>query len=125
MKKYYDNYLIINDLIKNVIFYGSINNPENYLAGADIFIHSSDGEGCSNVILEAMYMGLTIVTTNTGGNLEILDDNAITFSYQDYQALYKAISTLINDEKLRKEIGKKSNSIVKERFTIEQMIKKL
>ena len=45
------------------------------------------------------------------------------FSYQDYQALYKAISTLINDEKLRKEMGEKSHSIVNERFTIERMIK--
>lgn len=123
MKKYYDNYLMINDLTQNVIFCGSVNNPEKYLAGADIFIHSSDGEGCSNAILEAMYMGLPIITTDTGGTLEILDNNAITFSYQDYQALYKAISTLINDEKLRKEMREKSYSIVKERFTIERMIK--
>jgi len=122
MRTYYDKYLISNDLSDNIILCGSVCNPEEYLAKADIFIHSSKGEGVSNAILEAMYMGLPIITTDTGGTLEILDGNAITFSYQDYQALYNALTTLINDEKLRKEMGEKSYLIVKNRFTVDHMI---
>jgi glycosyltransferase involved in cell wall biosynthesis len=123
LRLYYESYLSNSIIKNNVLLLGNIRSPEEYLGQADIFIHSSKGEGVSNAILEAMYMGLPIITTDTGGTLEILDNNAITFSYQDYQALYKAISTLINDEKLRKEMGEKSYSIVKERFTIKRMIK--
>jgi glycosyltransferase involved in cell wall biosynthesis len=119
----YELYLSKSIIKNNVFLLGNIISPEEYLGKADIFIHSSKGEGVSNAILEAMYMGLPIITTDTGGTLEILDGNAITFSYQDYQALYNALTTLINDEKLRKEMGKKSHSIVKERFTTEHMVK--
>lgn len=119
----YELYLsksIIND---NVVLLGNISSPEEYLGQADIFIHSSKGEGVSNAILEAMYMGLPIITTDTGGTLEILDDNAITFSYQDYYALYEGLNILINDDKLRKRMGERSHSIVKVRFTTDRMVK--
>ena len=119
----YESYLSKSIIKNNVILLGSINNIEEYLVQADIFIHSSKGEGISNAILEAMYMGLPIITTDKGGTLEILEDNAITFSYQDYQALYEGLNILINDEKLRKRMGKKSHSIVTEKFTTEQMVR--
>jgi len=119
----YESYLSKSIIKDNVVLLGNIKNPEEYLGQADIFIHSSKGEGVSNAILEAMYMGLPIITTDTGGTLEILDDNAITFSYQDYHALYEALIKLINNENLRKRMGKKSHSIVKEKFTTERMVR--
>jgi glycosyltransferase involved in cell wall biosynthesis len=118
----YELYLSKSIIKDNVFLLGNIGCPEEYLGQADIFIHSSKGEGVSNAILEAMYMGLPIITTDTGGTLEILDDNAITFSYQDYYALYEGLNILINDEKLRKRMGEKSHSIVKEKFTTERMV---
>jgi len=119
----YESYLSKSIIKCNVVLLGNINSPEEYLVQSDIFIHSSKGEGVSNAILEAMYMGLPIITTDTGGTLEILEDNAITFSYQDYQALYEGLNILINDEKLRKRMGEKSHSIVKEKFTTERMVR--
>lgn len=119
----YESYLSNSIIINNVLLLGNIRSPEEYLGQADIFIHSSKGEGVSNAILEAMYMGLPIITTDTGGTLEILDDNAITFSYQDYYALYEGLKILISDGKLRKRMGDKSHSIVKEKFTTERMVR--
>ena len=119
----YESYLSNSIIINNVLLLGNIRSPEEYLGQADIFIHSSKGEGVSNAILEAMYMGLPIITTDTGGTLEILDDNAITFSYQDYYALYEGLKILISDRKLRKRMGEKSHSIVKEKFTTERMVR--
>jgi len=119
----YESYLSKSIIKCNVVLLGNISSPEEYLVQSDIFIHSSKGEGVSNAILEAMYMGLPIITTDTGGTLEILEDNAITFSYQDYQALYEGLNILINDEKLRKRMGEKSHSIVKEKYTTERMVR--
>jgi len=119
----YELYLSKSIIKNNVFLLGNIISPEEYLGKADIFIHSSKGEGVSNAILEAMYMGLPIITTDKGGTLEILEDNAITFSYQDYYALYEGLKILISDRKLRKRMGEKSHSIVKEKFTTERMVR--
>jgi glycosyltransferase involved in cell wall biosynthesis len=105
----------------HVVFLGRIANPEDYLAKSDIFIHSSKGEGCSNAILEAMYMGLPIIATDTGGTAEITGSNAILFPYQDTEALYQAIIGLMQDE-VRRSMGDESYRLVSQRFTITRMI---
>src|SRR5690606_7694998 len=51
---------------------GNTTNVNEYLNSADIFIHSSKGEGCSNAILEAMAAGLPVIASDTGGTSEIV-----------------------------------------------------
>lgn len=105
-----------------VTFLGVIADPENYLAKSDVFIHSSKGEGCPNAVLEAMYMGLPIVATDTGGTPEILGDNAILYQYRDDEALYQALSKLTANEELRTKMGDESYSIASQRFIVWRMI---
>ena len=66
---------------KNVIFLGFKENPYKYLYKSDIFISTSNFEGMSNVILEAMACGLPIIASDClGGNREILyPDNGVLF----------------------------------------------
>jgi len=106
----------------DVAFIGRVPNPEDYLARSDIFIHSSKGEGCSNAVLEAMYMGLPVVATETGGTSEILGENAFIFTYRDHEALYTYLLRLIQDPDLRRQMGEESYRIARDRFTIPRMI---
>lgn len=105
-----------------VILLGNINNPEEYLSISDIFIHSSKGEGCSNAILEAMYMGLPVIASNTGGTPEIVGDNAILFKYQNVEELYKALKQVMEDKELRKKMAEASYSIASTRFSLLRML---
>jgi glycosyltransferase involved in cell wall biosynthesis len=116
--------LAVNDmeLKENIEFLGKVDDPEKYLFQADIFIHSSKGEGCSNAILEAMYMGLPIIASNTGGTSEIVKNNAILFEYKDINSLYCGLKKLIQNPELRFLMGNQSYNIIQQRFTTEVMV---
>lgn len=122
LRSEYESYLKENNLQNYVLLLGRVTNPHRILQIADIFIHSSKGEGCSNAILEAMSMGLPVIASDTGGTSEIVGDNAILFPYKDKQALKEAMVKLIDDESLRQEMGQKSKSLFKDRFSLDRML---
>lgn len=53
---------------KKVYFRGFDKNPFRWMAKASVLISSSSGEGCSNVILQAMAMNCPIVATDCPGD---------------------------------------------------------
>lgn len=65
----YSNYIfkLTNDLnlIDKVTFVGYTSNPYKYISNADVFILTSYFEGLPNVILEARFLRVPIVVTNT------------------------------------------------------------
>ena len=105
-----------------ISFLGNVPEPERYLSSADIFIHSSRGEGCPNAVLEAMYMGLPLIVTPTGGTSEVLEDNARIFQLGDYNQLAQEIKDLIKSREERRVMGERSYTIVQNRFTAARMV---
>lgn len=63
-----------------------------YSAG-DVFVLATRSEGWANVFLEASACGLPIVTTQVGGNAEVVssDKIGILVPYDDREALYHAL----------------------------------
>ncbi len=110
-------------LIEEVTLYGSVSNVNELLLKADIFLHSSKAEGCSNAIIEAMGAGLPIIATNVGGVPETVSNkNAILYSYRNEDELYDAIIKLITNPDLMTRMGIESYKLARERFSIETMI---
>lgn len=112
-----------NGLTSNIKISGNVENVNEYLQLADVFIHSSKGEGCSNAILEAMGAGLPIIATNTGGTSEIiLNENGFLFEYQNVDQLSKIIIKCFDNSSMLEMMGKNSFKTVNEKFTVNQMM---
>ena len=63
------------------------------LCAADVFVLATANEGWANVFLEAMACGLPVVTTDVGGNREVVcrDELGIVVPFGDGEALCRAI----------------------------------
>lgn len=57
-------------LSERVIFAGYQDDPSSLLAGCDVLALTSDHEGFGNVLVEAMYLGLGVVSTDSGGGVD-------------------------------------------------------
>ena len=67
------------EIAQHVVFAGLIINPYPYLDKADVFVLSSDFESFGIVILEAMGLGKTIVSTESEGPREIINDSSLGY----------------------------------------------
>ncbi len=122
MKDEIQTYITKLGLEDEVSLLGKISNVNEYLPKADIFIHSSRGEGCSNAILEAMFSGLPIIASATGGTPEIVTpENGLLFEYQNKEQLFQQLEKLVKDKNLREKMGKKSIEVGKNNFSTEKM----
>lgn len=63
----------------NVIFKGNILNVHEAIADAGLFVLSSDYEGLSNALMEAMMMGLPCISTTCAGSDELISDGKMVY----------------------------------------------
>jgi glycosyltransferase involved in cell wall biosynthesis len=86
-----------------------------------------DRDGIPNVILEAMAMGLPIVSTRHSGIPEAVDHGrtGLLVPPRDSAALADALAQLIADEELRERLGRCGRRRVVEDFDVETNVMKL
>ncbi len=94
-----------------------------YFSQAKIFVLNTAYEGFSHVILEAMQQGVPVITTEIGGNSEIIENNynGILVEYNNRQQFKEAILKLWFDEYLQKKFINNSFKVL-EKFTLEKMV---
>ena len=94
------------------------------IASADLFVLPSDFEGLSNALLEAMMMGLPVISTACSGSDETIIDgeNGMLIPVGDETALICAMDRVLSDPALRQKIsdGAKASA---EQFKTENVIK--
>ena len=86
-----------------------------YFRAADLFVLNTGYEGLSHVILETMQAGAPIVTTNIGGNPELIEDgeNGILTEYNNKEQLKGAILRLFGDKNLQEKFKQNSKEKLK------------
>lgn len=77
------------------------------IADAEQFVLSSDYEGLSNALMEAMMMGHACISTACAGSNEIIESgkNGLLVPVGDAKALSEAMSRLSDNPNLRKRLG--------------------
>lgn len=85
-----------------VIFAGRVDNVEEKIVNAKLFVMSSDTEGSPNSLIEGLVMGLPCVTTDFdgGGAGELIENevNGIIVAKGDSEALAKAMHRILTDD---------------------------
>lgn len=84
------------NLQEHVRFLGTLPSAELKipLSAADVFVLATANEGWANVFLEAMACGLPVVTTDVGGNNEVVNDSklGVIVPFGDSRTLELALS---------------------------------
>ncbi len=111
----------------NVIMPGAVKNVHEWLNKSMIFVSTAISEAWGNAICEAMVVGLPVVSFDADvGPREIIDHNLNGYlePVGDVDELSNRIEILMDDEKLRNEIG--NNAILKmKQFNIEDLSRKI
>lgn len=102
-------------LEKNVLFYPFDMDIHNKIVDCEMFVSTSDYEGLSNSMLEAMAMGMPVVCTDCrgGGARMMIEDgvNGILVPVRDTAAFYKGMKYLIDNKERAKKIGKNAMKV--------------
>lgn len=111
----------------NITFIGWRNEVVPLYAVADIFVLPSLEEGLSNSLLEAMAMEKPIVTTNVGGNKDVVIDreNGFLVPPHDSASLASKIVELIESPSTREKMGRLNREAVKKNYSWENCVSKV
>jgi len=93
------------DLHENVVFKGFLSNPYTILANSKVMLMTSIMEGTPMSCLEALSLGVPMVSTKTDGLVEIIQQGYNGYLYDTNEESAKFILNLIADDKLLVEIS--------------------
>lgn len=95
------------------------------ICDAEIFVLSSDYEGLSNALLEAMMMGFPCISTDCEGSIDVIENgvNGLLIHRGNEDELVSALTLLAENADLREKLGRKARETSK-RFRRKEVCQK-
>ncbi len=124
---------------ETVFFAGMINNIEEYLGHADLFVLPSRTEGLSNALLEAMSYGIPCIASRVGGNNEVFGtdtnndipfgsyrimENGLLVNPDDVKGLSDAMLYLIRNNTERETLGENCRIYISKNYSMDSITEK-
>jgi len=111
-------------LNNKILFLGFCSSITTLLKLSDCFVLTSDSEGLSISIIEALAASLPVIATKVGGNSELVFNriNGFLIEKNSLNDLIDAMQFISNNKDLAKRFGGKSFKIYKKYFSIEKML---
>ena len=117
--------IVAMNLSESVHLLGSVDHQllMKYIRAADCFVLNTGYEGLSHQLLEVLAVGTPIVTTDVGGNPELIthEHTGLMVEYDDGEAIQRAISRILRDPALALSLSKNGKAFVAQ-FTIGAMV---
>lgn len=114
------------EYLKNgsVKWLGQRNDIVDITAVSDIYVLPSYREGLPVTLMEACSMAKPVVTTDTVGCRDVVDDgvNGFLVPVKDSDSLTHKIEILVNDKRLRKEMGQKALEKAHDDFDVRKVV---
>ena len=99
---------------------GFVKNPYPYVAQADLYLSSSNVEGFSLALGEALCLGVPVLATRSGGAEEVLKGGEFGMLVPiDEEAIYRGIKSLLDNPSLYAELQQKAQK-GKEQFDVKR-----
>jgi glycosyltransferase involved in cell wall biosynthesis len=105
-----------------VSFEGRCEDPRAAYSAGHLVVLCSISEGLPYTVLEAMSCGRPCVVTDVGGVGEAAAGAGVLVPPRDAPALARACLRLLDDHRLRQELGERARARVLARFTLDRMI---
>lgn len=111
----------------SVLVIGEVDNPLPYYQISDVYIFPSRHEGLPTTLMEAMSCGLTSVVSDIGGCEDLVENGVSGYRVQteNVSGYVEKIVELFENEKKRKDMGKKAANFVRENCDYGSVIWKL
>ncbi|MCA0753689.1 glycosyltransferase family 4 protein [Paenibacillus sp. N4] len=115
------------DLYDDIIFYGYMLHPEEFMPFFDVFVLPSRAEAFGSVFAEAALCWLALVGTNVGGIAEQIDDgvNGLLVPPEDPAALAAALEKLVTDPTYRYNLARSGWDKAKKVYSLARVISQL
>jgi glycosyltransferase involved in cell wall biosynthesis len=86
-----------------------------------------DRDGIPNVLVEAMAVGVPVITTAVAGIPELVenDQNGLLYPPHDVEGISSGITELLRDPEKRRQLGAAGSKKVKEQFDVAQAARRL
>lgn len=104
-----------------------IDDVPSFLKGIDILVHPTYREGLPRVLLEGGSVGIPLVTTDTPGSRDVVDDPYVGFlvPVRDAEVLTHKIIKLIFSPALRRKQGKRARKRMVARFSNQKVFQRI
>lgn len=112
-------FVVDNGLEESVRFTGSVDNVEEYLQAADIFVFPTENEAFGISLIEAMACGLPVISTSVGGVTDILEHrkNGLAVYPGEFEQLSGALDRLIANPVLSTTLGQTAWQMSRDRYS--------
>ncbi len=111
----------VNDCVE---FLWSRDDIASLLADSCFLAHTSDSEGCPNVVIEAMACGRAVVATDAGDIPNLVEDGKTGFvvGREDEKEMVERISNLIENRKQCRRMGEAGRDRAEREFSLERLV---
>jgi glycosyltransferase involved in cell wall biosynthesis len=118
LKKLIEEY----NMQEHIRLMGFVHNIKDYLSSSHVFLLTSDVEGFGNVLIEAMYYGLPVISTDCTGPVEVLKNGkyGIIIKKGDFRELSRKMEFLIKNRDIYNNLKKLGKNRAEE-FDIEKI----
>ncbi len=98
-----------------------------YIQSANMFVLNTGYEGLPHTTIEAMQLGAPVITTFSGGNREVVEDNknGLLVEYNNKDQLKNAIIKLYKNKDLAGRLAINAKENIQNKFSKEKMIKEV
>jgi glycosyltransferase involved in cell wall biosynthesis len=125
-------------LMEDMLFMGQRDDAENFYPGLDIVALTSLNEGTPLTLIEAMANERAVLSVKVGGVVDLvgaehgasvgasegytLCERGVLVPTHDPQAFARALAFLVEDERVRREMGEKGRRFVERSYSKERLI---
>jgi glycosyltransferase involved in cell wall biosynthesis len=111
-------------VVSSVEFTGHCDDIPRILADATFLVHTSDSEGCPNVVMEAMACGRAVVATDAGDVPKLVEEGKTGFVVPrgEDAFLVERMATLISDHELCRCMGEAGRAKAEREFGMVRLV---